>query len=243
MTTVLQSLPQWELASRGGGLVARDSHCSKAAFIAPAAMVRSGAEIFGKARIEGASEIGTHARLSGKAIVRASKVLDYSEVADNAQVINKSVLMKDSNSFDCPFVCDEAVVDGSHLHGQVRVCENAKLKNVTVDGNALFRGNCQVEDCEIGGGITVHEGQWTRSPRIWRTGLFHNIVECVSNDDPMLCKILTGCKCATVDQWVKNGRRYGAAVGMNDEQMITFAEIIIYNFVPEEFQSEAFSRW
>ena len=241
MTTSLQ-IPVWEQATRGGGLVARDSHVSRSSYIAPAAIVRSGAEIFGKARVEGPAEIGRLARVMGKAVVRGGKILDFSCVADQAQSIN-SVLAADNAGRDCPLICDEGVAENCFLYGQVRICENAHLKNVTVDGNALFRGNCQVEDCEIGPGITIHEGHWTRSPRIWRTGLFHDICECVSNDDPMLSKLLVGCACKTVDAWVRSGRKYGAAVGLTDDQMVTFAETIIYNFVPEEFQSEALLRW
>jgi len=242
MTTALQSLPRWEAATRGGGLVARDSHVSKRAYVAPAAIVRSGAEIFGQARAEGTTEVGRLARLSGKAIVRNSRILDFSAVSDSAQVIN-STLSADAGQRDCPFVCDEAVVEDSHLYGQVRVCENGSLKNVTADGNVEIRGNGRAEDCELGSGVIIHEGIWHESPRVWLTGLHYNLIACRQHEDWQQSKCIVGCVCHTVDHWIRGGRKNGQLMGMTDEQMWVFAQLIIENFVPAEYRKEAYSIW
>jgi hypothetical protein len=178
----------------------------------------------------------------GKAVVRGGKILDFSCVADQAEVVG-SVLSSDSGKRDCPLVCDEARVENSYLYGQVRVRENASLKNVTADGDVTIRGNARVEDCELGSGVIIHEGLWTISPRVWLTGCHYNVIECVPNPDPMQVHVIGGCHCMTVERWVTGGRRYGRAMGLTDDQMEIFAELIIENFVPEEFKAESYAKW
>jgi|ERR1051326_4144372 carbonic anhydrase/acetyltransferase-like protein (isoleucine patch superfamily) len=158
--------------------------------------VRDFAALYDAATLKNNSTAQRLAIISGNACVNRSSLITGTARVLGDSVVNNSVIAETAAVGDRAFVADSLIL------GRARVMDAAEVVGCIVESTAIVRGGSVLEGIHVDKDYLFHEGLWRRLPWFYgRPDERYPIQECVEG------RILIGCLCATVDEWLSDAAR------------------------------------
>lgn len=207
-----------EVHRNGSGRRERTVHCAETALLDDHTTVEGNASIWGRITVE-RSEISGDVKVAGATRILDSRLIGRIWITDNAFLVRCQI---------AAFTGEVEIHDSARLEGctiaandgcRVSIGENAKVRNVTINGEAYIAGDCVVENCTLEPGVRITRGYWNRSPRVIRTPWFD---VCEDIDD---C-LFIGCESRQRELWLRSGVKIGLERGYSEAEVREYERII-----------------
>jgi NDP-sugar pyrophosphorylase family protein len=229
-----------EVAERnGGGKVTPFVTLSRQATIEKNAQAFDHAEILNEGKVRGESimygyskvldeatildtTLAAHARVGGKALVEKSVIAGTSDIRGSKAWVYRCQVA------DNVIIAGDCRVEESTLGANTRVLDRAKLYNVItgrgdIGETYIICGDAELAfpvPLELYPGTRVHEGLWTRPPKVIETPYFYT-VEGVGD------RVQIGCMNHYVNFWLKHGKEVLLNYGLPEDVYGEFYDAMV----------------